>query len=265
MSEHASSCSSSSAPIVAVITCAVLEDEIRHFAQACPNVVHVEVLAQGLHNEPPKLRQELQAAVDRVEAAPATAPAAAVQAIVLGYGLCSRGIEGVRTRRCPLVVARAHDCITLLLGSHQRYAAYLAAHPGTYWYSPGWNKHHVPPGKERYDKLYNQYLEKYGPDNAQYLMEVEQQWLRDYNRATWVDLGVSVRHEDLTYTRQCAAWLGWSFDRQDGDPSLLQDMLQGRWDALRFLILQPGQTCEISPDDGVIRAVPADTFPPNQP
>ncbi|MBN4061048.1 DUF1638 domain-containing protein [bacterium AH-315-I18] len=122
-----------------MITCAVLETEIEHLVAQQPLVVHVEKLAQGLHNEPPKLRSVLQLAIDRVE------DQIDVDAIVLGYGLCSRGIEGVSAKGCKLVVARAHDCITLLLGSKERYAEYVAKHPGTYWYSPGWNRHHTPP------------------------------------------------------------------------------------------------------------------------
>jgi len=36
------------------------------------------------------------------------------------------------------VVPRAHDCITLLLGSKERYAKLFGERPGTYWYSAGW-------------------------------------------------------------------------------------------------------------------------------
>ena len=125
----------------------MLEYEIEHFARECPHIVHVEMLPQGLHNEPDRLRRELQEAIDKVEAEHAP------EAIVVGYGLCSRGTEGVRTKRAKLVLARAHDCITLLLGSKERYADYVGQAPGTYWYSPGWNKHHLPPGQERYRVL----------------------------------------------------------------------------------------------------------------
>src|SRR5690554_3489884 len=104
-----------SPPACAVITCSVLEDEVRHFLQGLTHIVRVEQLPQGLHNEPARLRRELQAAVTRIEADPA------VEAIILGYGLCSRGIEDVVTERVPMVIARAHDCITLLLGSRQAY------------------------------------------------------------------------------------------------------------------------------------------------
>ena len=135
-------------PRVGVITCAVLEEEVGYLVRGMEHVVRVEVLEQGLHNDPPKLRTRLQEAVARVE------QDERVEVIALGYGLCSRGSEGVTGGRCRLVMARAHDCITLLLGDKGRYAKYVAEHPGTYWYSPGWNKHHVPPGKRRWHQRY---------------------------------------------------------------------------------------------------------------
>ncbi|MCY2954949.1 MAG: DUF1638 domain-containing protein [Planctomycetota bacterium] len=235
----------------AVITCAVLDIEIRQFARDLAHIIHIHTLEQGLHNEPDKLRQTLQEAITRAEQLPD------IQAIVLGYGLCSRGTEGVRTTRAKLVIPRAHDCITLLLGSKERYAEYVKQNPGTYWYSPGWNLHHIPPGKDRYDKLYQQYCEKYGQDNAQFLMEQEQAWFKSYNRATYVDLGVGVTEADLQYTRQCADWLGWSCDHRHGDPALLMALLSGDWDNDRFVVLEPGQSIRMTADERVIEPAPA--------
>jgi hypothetical protein len=234
-------------PKVAVITCAVLETEVAALAKDLPQVVHVELLPQGLHNTPALLRTTLQEAVNRVEAM-----AVGAEVIALGYGLCSRGVEGVVGRRCTLVMARAHDCITLLLGNRRRYADYVARHPGTYWYSPGWNRHHVPPGKARYDLLRRQYVQQYGEDNADFLMESEQAWFRSYERATYVDLGVGDTKEEEAFTRECARWLGWSFDRQRGSPKLLRDLLAGPWDDERFLVLPPGHTPQLCADDRVV-------------
>jgi hypothetical protein len=235
---------------VAVITCAVLEDEIAVHGAGLPNVVVVHKLEQGLHNDPPLLRVKLQEAIDQIEAAH---PAAEV--IVLGYGLCSRGTEGVTTKRCRLVIARAHDCITHLLGSKERYAEYVKQNPGTYWYSPGWNKHHLPPGKERYDKYRAEYVAKYGEDNADYLMEAEQHWFKTYNNAAFVHLEAGPVEQELARTQQCADWLGWKCDCQKGDPSLLKALLTGPWDNDRFLVLNPGQTFRMVADERVVEAV----------
>ncbi len=72
----------------------------------------------------PSSRSRSRRAIDAVERE------TDAEAIVLGYGLCSRGTEKLRCQRCQLVVPRAHDCITLLLGDKQRYSDYVAQHPG---------------------------------------------------------------------------------------------------------------------------------------
>lgn len=235
---------------IGVVMCTVLESEVMHFVERSRHVAAVERLPQGLHNEPDRLRVEIQAAIDRIE------DSVACDAVVLAYGLCSRGVEGVRTKRCRLVVPRAHDCIALLLGSHRRYKAYMDEHPGTYWYSPGWNRCHTPPGKERYERLRSQYLEQYGEDNAEFLMEQEQAWFSTYTRAAYVDIGIGETDEDIAYTKECARWLGWDFDRQHGSPQFIHDLVMGPWDEERFLVLEPGQTVRMTADDRVIEVAP---------
>jgi hypothetical protein len=241
-------------PRIAVIACAVMETEVDHYIAEMDHIVHLEYLEQGLHNEPDRLRTELQKMIDRIE------HDTDAEAIVLVYGLCGRGTEGVTTSRCQLVIARAHDCITLLLGDKDRYAAYVKQCPGTYWYSPGWNRHHLPPGKERHDKLLKEYTEAYGEENAHDLMETEQQWFKTYGRAAYVHLNVGKTDKDVAFTKQCADWLDWQYDEQQGDPQLLIDLLAGNWDEQRFVVLEPGRPFELVPDERVIE--PAD--PPEE-
>ncbi len=237
-------------PKIAIVLCQVLEQEIEYFATGVDRIVRIVRLEQGLHNEPNKLRKQVQLAVDGIE------QDTDAEAIVLGYGLCSRGTEGVRTTRCTLVIPRAHDCITLLLGDKQRYREYVARHPGTYWYSPGWIKHHLPPGPQRHETMYCEYCEKYGEDNAKFLIETEQQWHDKYDRATYVDVnGIGASPEDVQFTQECASWLGWNFDQQTGDPGLLKQLVLGPWDPEHFVIVQPGQTICLTGDDRVIDVV----------
>jgi hypothetical protein len=250
MNSHQSPSADLAAPR-AIILCRVLEMEIEHFAAQCPQVVQIQRLEQGLHNEPRKLNQHVQATVDRLERE------TEAQVIVLGYGLCSRGLEGVRAERCRLVIPRAHDCITLLLGDKDRYQSYVAEHPGTYWYSPGWIRHHVAPGPERHERMYREYCEKYGEDNAEFLMETEKQWHANYRRATFVDLGIGPTSEDIQYTQRCAEWLGWQYDRQHGDASLLRELVCGPWDAARFVTVPPGQTIRMTGDQRVLECCAA--------
>lgn len=237
---------------MAVIACAVLEDEVRHFARPFPDITHIEFLPQGLHNEPDRLRREVQGAVERIESG-----FPEVTGIALAYGLCSRGVEGVRPLRCRVALPRAHDCITLLLGSRERYGDYVARHPGTYWYSPGWNRCHVPPGPERHERLFREYAEKYGAEDAQFLMEQEQSWFRKYNRAAYVHLGAGFTEADVAFSKGCADWLGWGFDLQSGDPALVSALLGGEWDDTRFVVIGPGQTFRMTADERVVEVVEA--------
>ena len=240
----------SNSSIIAVIACSVLEAEVRHFSRDFPNIRDLVFLPQGLHSEPARLQRELQAAVTRAEADPA------IEAVVLVYGLCGRGIENLRHDRCPLVIPRAHDCVTLFLGSKERHSAYNRENPGTFWYNPGWISVHATPGPERDALLRREYTEKFGEDDVEYLLEMDREGLAHYKRAVYVGLGFGNPEKDLAYTRNCAACLGWGFDQVPGDPSLIMALLGGDWDEQRFLVAPPRHLIRITADETILRAEP---------
>jgi hypothetical protein len=128
-----------------------------------------------------------------------------------------------------------------LLGSKEKYKEYFDSHRGVYWYSSGWIETSTQPGKERYDKTLAQYREKYGDDNAQFLMEAEQSWFNEYDWATYIDWGFANSQEEKEYTKSCAEFLGWNYDELKGSADLMQRFLDGQWDDKDFLTVKPGQ------------------------
>jgi len=218
------------------ITCKVMQREAYFCAARTKNVVDIVLMPQGLHDEPDKLRAEVQKALDNTH----DIQGRAYDASLLGYGLCSNGIAGL-SAEIPVVVPRGHDCITLLLGSKDRYQEYFDSHRGVYWYSAGWIESGKQPGKERYERTLKEYQAKYGDDNAQYLMEVEQDWIRQYNWATFIDWGLANSDEYKDYTKRCAEFLHWNYDELKGDPALMQKLVDGQWDDGEFLVVRPGQ------------------------
>jgi hypothetical protein len=224
--------------------------EICHYAALSSNGFRLEFLSWGLHTEPDQLRVALQRSIDATEEG--------FDAILLGYGLCSNGLEGIVARNTRLVITRGHDCMTCLLGSKERYSEYFDANPGTYWYTPGWIENHLSPGQERYEKTYRQYVEQFGEDNAQYLMEMEQDWFRKYTTAAYVDLGVGDTKEHEAYTQRCADWLKWRFDRLEGDAGLIVRLLNGEWDDQEFLVVEPGHMIKASHQADILKSVPGD-------
>jgi len=227
-----------------------MQREAYFCAARSKNVVDIVLMEQGLHDEPEKLRSEVQKALDNtcdIQGRP-------YDASLLGYGLCSNGIVGL-SAKIPIVAPRGHDCITLLLGSKDKYQEYFDSHRGVYWYSAGWIESGKQPSKERYEKMLKEYKEKYGDDNAQYLMEVEQKWIKEYDWATYIDWGFVDSDEYKNYTKRCAEFLRWNYDELKGSPVLMQKLVDGHWHDSEFLVVKPGQ--KISEDltnDGIIKA-----------
>ena len=244
------------------ISCEVLARPVYAAAARSPHVVDVTLLRRRLHDTPELLRGRLQAEIDAAgEADPA------YDAVVLAYGLCGGASAGIAAAGVPLVAPRAHDCITLLLGSRDRYEREFAAHPGTYWYAPDYlERSDTDDGDtagglvgigattdEAEGAAYAEYVERFGEDNAAYLMEVTGAWRSHYDRAAFLDTGVRDTAGLEERVRGEALRRGWLFERLRGELVLIRRLLDGDWDE-DFLVLAPGQRLAMSYDPAIIRA-----------
>lgn len=207
-------------------------------------------MPQGLHNEPDKLREELKQKLS-IKSDIQDRP---YDGILLGYALCSNGIEGL-SADIPIAVPKGHDCMTILLGSREKYQNYFESHRGIYWYSPGWIESNLMPSKQRYEQVLAEYTEKYGQENAEFLMEAEQTWMKEYAWATFIDWHLFENKEYKDYTKECAKYLKWNYDEVSGEPTIMKKLVDGIWDD-DILVVQPNQkiAADISSPD-IIKAV----------
>lgn len=236
-------------------SCEALARLVYHCAAQSPHLVDVELVRIGLHNEPINLRGLLQQKIDAISSQD-------YEAIVLAYGLCGQATLGLVAREIPVIIPRAHDCITLFLGSRARYQEQFADNPGTYWYSLDYIERKEASGtfialgsgvdSTNIQARYDEFVEKYGEDNADYLMEVMGAWQSHYNRAAYIDLGVGDGTQLEAQTEQEAAKRGWNYERITGNIRLIRRLLNGEWDQ-DFLVIQPGEKIAMSYDDNVVR------------
>jgi hypothetical protein len=215
--------------------------------------VDITLLQLGLHNTPADLRRQLQAQID-------TADEQGYDAVVLGYALCGRATEGLIARGKPVILPRAHDCITLFLGSRQVYNEEHDRIPGTYWYALDYiergdhsGSNIVLGSEDLIQPIYEEYVKKYGKDNADYLMEVMGAWKNNYQRAVYIEMGVGDGHAVEQRARDEAARRNWNFERHMGDLRLIERLLSGEWDE-DVLVVQPGQRITMSMDESIICA-----------
>lgn len=234
-----------------LISCEVFFREFCHVVARSPHQIDLEFIPKGLHDigQVP-MRDRLQGVIDRVDGS-------GYDAILLGYGLCNFGIAGLRAPTIPLIVPRAHDCMTLFFGSQQRYLENFHSNPGTYYLTTGWMERGEPSGEFKQlsiqhqagmDRTFEELVELYGEDNARYLMEQLGDQTRHYTRIAFIEMGIEPNESFHRGAEERARKRNLTFERLQGDMRLFYDLVNGNWDEREFLIVPPGQSIGVSRD-----------------
>ena len=257
------------------IGCEILYREACHLAATSPARVDVEFLRKGLHDlETRDMVSKVQATIDAVD------PAAGYEAILLGSARCNDGLVGVTARGIPLVIPRAHDCITYFFGSRRAYREYFDGHPGTYYLTTGWSERNFdvrsgdPDALTEYARpaygqqgvmsklglteTYEEMLRKYGKENADFLSATVGDWMKNYDRFLYLRLDICDEEPYIEAARKEAAERGWQLVVQKGNLSLLSKLFNGPWDD-DFVVVPPGGRIVAMNDDRVLGAEPPTT------
>ena len=238
-----------------LIACEILYREVCAVISRSTHQVDVEFLPKGLHDiGREKMSARLAEALSEVDES-------RYDAVLLGYALCNNGIVGLHAGSIPLVVPRAHDCITLFLGDKDRYAVYFRENPGTYFETTGWLERgselqqQTAEFGERTDGLgmtYEEMVEKYGEENAKFLWEQIGDLTHNYSKIAFIRMGIEPDTRFQDRAEAAAAERGWEFEILDGELGLLQRLVDGDWSEDAFLVVPPGQSIAASFDDSVL-------------
>jgi hypothetical protein len=221
---------------VVLLACAVMRDLVQpHLDDATIDTIYMDF---GLHETPKLMAPALQEQLDAIEEP---------SLVLVGYGLCGTGIVGLEAGRHTLVIPRMHDCIAILLGSHQEYMRAIGESPGTYYLTKGWLEAGTDPLHE-----YEIYVERYGEKTADMVMDTM------YRNYTQICL-VSHSEEDLAANREraqavgafCKERWGMRYIERVGSDALIAKLLNAprQMDLLGddFVVIEPGGRVAMAP------------------
>lgn len=230
-----------------IIACEVFYREVCLGVALSPHTVDLEFLPKDAHDKSAVLRAEIQKRIDDT-------PEDSYDAILLGYGLCGNGTVGLVARHTPLVLPRAHDCCTLFLGSRQAFRDHFASNPSRPYSSLGYMERgegYLYSSDLRQmlglDRSYEEYVELYGEENAQYILETLSPKLDLEHHVDKVVFIEMPETEHLGWGGKFRKWAeadGREFEYLYGNSRLLKNLINGQWDPAEFLIVEPGYVVE---------------------
>ena len=247
--------------LLKLISCNVFQREVCWCLARSPHVVDVEFTELGEHAHSGRLRQLIQERIDATEQANKT-----YEAILLLFGLCGNATAGLSARQAKLVIPRAHDCCTILLGSKEKFAEHFKDAPSTPFSSAGYLDRgeyflRIDGGTStvNYGDSYAQLVAQYGEEDAKYVWDTMHPAALEnaQTKAVFINLPETTPPEYIKRFEEKATAAGKECVQLEGSLRLIHNLLIGQWDPKEFLIVPPGQkTVGVYDWDEVIRATP---------
>lgn len=209
-----------------IIACGSISPELERLRKG-HNEVDIQYLPQNLHRAPDKMKEYIQKAIDDLTSV--------YETVVLGYGLCSNGIVGIKAPEQGLYIPRVHDCIAFYLGSRKAYQKIFKQHPGTYHLTKSWILNKTDP----LGLVENEYTERVGREMAEEAMERE---IRNYEYISFVNTLTDNVDKYRKRARENAAHFNKKFIEYKGSDKYFEKILFGPYESPDFVYVSPHNT-----------------------
>lgn len=204
-----------------ILACKTLERELQVAMerQNCHDAI--VWFESGLHNTPKKFKEALQMMIDQ---------ATDYDRILMAMSFCGNVVCGLRSGNATLVIPRAEDCISLVLGSAENRSSIPdAGH--TYFMTEGWLQ-----GERNIWVEYQYAIKKYGQKTGE---EIFQMMLGNYQALALIDSQVGDLTETEIEMEKIAKHLHLTYRKLNGTTSFLEALFEPILDPARFLVVAP--------------------------
>lgn len=225
-----------------------MKDELLELSRDNPDSPEFVFLEQRLHDNPDSMRIKLQEEIDKVTDD--------YGAIILYYGLCSNGVVGLKSDKHEIIIPRVDDCISLFLGSKQRYTEEFKKNPGTYYLCKGWIEYGSDPYRgylvatDQEDKIPEGFLkDKYRYGKKKYPKDISRrifsEIVKNYRKVLLID-NDDIEKVHLDYAKQMASFMSEMLNQEvslvkvKGSRRLLKKLINGNWESDEILRIEPG-------------------------
>ncbi|MDI3547781.1 MAG: hypothetical protein PWR10_1433 [Halanaerobiales bacterium] len=224
-----------------LISCEVFLREVCFTVARSLHIVDLEFTPKGAHDKPDFLRGLIQDKINQAEKSEI-----GYDAILLGFGLCGNSTLGLKARKTPLVIPRAHDCCTIFLGSKEKFIEYFGNRLSSEWTSVGY----LERGESYFRELdndilgnnrsYQELVEQYGEENAKYVWETLHPNI-GINKVIYIEVPEFASLGYAKIVEEEARKEGKEFEKIAGDMRLIENLVNGDWNEEEFLVLKPGE------------------------
>lgn len=214
-----------------VIACGCMKPELEAM-RSSGSGVEARYLDQNLHRTPDRMAELIQEEIDAV--------AEGASEIVLGYGLCSNGIVGVKAPPQGLIIPRVHDCVALFLGSREAYNRAFSRRAGSYYLTPGW----VQSNRDPLGLLEHDYEPRVGREDAEWALREE---LKHYTHIVYINTSVGDRDSLRKRAVENAEYLEKQYEEVAGTGDYFKKLLFGPYNDEDFVKIPPGEEVTADP------------------
>lgn len=205
-----------------ILACEMITKELTAVLEETNCPYPVVWLDAGLHNVPKKLHRSLQEALDQIQ----------TERVLLTFGLCGESLVDIQAGNHELIIPKTDDCITMLIGSHEK-RVQMNAELAAFYLTEGWVDQNQTPMQE-----YMHSVEKYGQEMAEDIMEM---MYGNYRTLCILDTGLT---DPEQLKRRCDPIAKISCTEiciRPGTLDWLRELISGPWDdPERFIVKKPG-------------------------